>query len=118
VQVDLVWRDVQEVAAVVGGEEPNGIEVSVQGGPNLGHPGLQNRPRLWWRIAAPDEIDQPFTRDEAVGLYRENSEYQPLLPSCQVYGSSFDHEFDRSKNPQLHRVISRDKLPKVRSVSA
>ena len=114
--VDGIRLDRELVAAAERLEQGAGVglgSIWLEHAPQLRHQTMDDGPGRWWRILAPELIDEPVRRDRLTGMKGEQREECPPAPGRERYPPAAVQDFGRSQDPELHRSSSKQTVAPV-----
>ena len=115
VGVDGVGVDVEYVAAVRGHQADTVVDSTGPGEqrPDAGDISTQGLRRPRWRIAVPQQADQPRERDDMTGFQEQDAQQAAFLPARQRHDPPVVGVYlDRSEHSEPHaRTVARCPMP-------
>ena len=106
--VDVVGRDVEDVAVPAGADDVGHAEVTAQ--PR--DVGLQGRGGRCRRLRAPEPVHQPVVTHLMPGSEREQRQQPPRQLPADVDRAAAMTDFERPKDPDLHLIDGRHAAPR------
>ena len=99
--VELVGRHARDVPGSLGDDQSRRRPVGLDRLAQLGHVALQRGRRRRRRRLAPDEVDQPLTRDDVVGVQQEDRQHASLARTAERRRLFTGSRLDAAEEPEV-----------------